>query len=196
LSSFAKEDCLNYWELTRQQRALLMSLMDQQLWCWGRDIEHDAGNLLLDYGFTRIRPPVGQKACSQYTLALGDESALRVWGYGIALVTPEECCYFSRAAFIPALLKSKLGTAIFSCDDLPPLKYALSMAEKLRCQDYLANVLRELGVYETWVEARLGEEYREQILSNRKHGIARHRETVREWAALFVGEPRAAALAV
>jgi hypothetical protein len=181
----AKEDRLNYWELTRPQRALLLSLMDQQLWCWGQDIEHPSGNLLLEYGFARTRPPAGQKACSQYSLALNDDAELRLWGYGIALVTPAECCYFSRAAFSPALLKSKLGAAIFSSDDLPPLKYALSMAEKQRCQGYFTTVLREIADYESWVEDRLGVEYRETILCNRKHGIVRHREEVLEWAGLL-----------
>lgn len=187
---------MNYWELSRQQRALLVSLMDQQLWCWGQDIEHRPGNLLLAYGFTRIRPPQGQKACSQYSLVLGDETTLRVWGYGIAFVTLGESCYFSRAACSPALLKSQLGEAVFSSDDLPPLKYTLNLAEKLRCQGYFATVLREIASYESWLEDRLGAEYRETILSSRKHGSARHRANVDEWAALLSDESLHTALIV
>lgn len=179
---------MKYWELGGRERALLNSLMDQQLWCWGRDIEHPAGNLLLDYGFTRVRPPEGQKACSQYSLALGDARTLRLWGYGIALVTQIDCCYFSRAAFSPALLKGVLPAAIFSTDDLPPLKYSLNMAEKQRCHGYFAAVLHEITAYESWLEERIDAQYRESILSHRKHGIARHRETVHEWAAMFVKE--------
>ena len=29
--------------------------MEQQLWCWGRDVERPEGNLLMAYGFERHR---------------------------------------------------------------------------------------------------------------------------------------------
>ena len=27
--------------------------MEQQVWCWGRDVEYPDGNLLMQYGFER-----------------------------------------------------------------------------------------------------------------------------------------------
>jgi hypothetical protein len=176
---------MNYWELSRAHRGLLTGLMDQQLWCWGQDIEHHEGNALLEYGFTRIRPPQGQKACSQYSLNVGGGSMLRVWGYGIAYLTSTECCYFSRAAFSPALLKSRLPDAIFSCDELPPLKYSLNLPEKERCAGYVENVIREIHYYESWLQDRFGPEYREKSLANRKTSIPQHQQSIQEWVTLL-----------
>ncbi len=187
---------MKFWELSRTQRGQLVSLMDQQLWCWGQDIEHREGNMLLEYGFTRIRTSEAQKACSQYSLSLGKDRTLRLWGYGIAYLTAFEDCYFSRAAFCPALFKAQLPESVFSNDELPPLKYSLTTPEQQRCQGYLATVLCEIASYESWLEDHLGTEYRETILVKRKHRLDRHRETVQEWSELFVNDSSRVAITV
>jgi hypothetical protein len=46
------------------------TLLHQQCWLWGQDIRRAEGNLLLEYGFERKRPPEGANACSQYSLQL------------------------------------------------------------------------------------------------------------------------------
>jgi hypothetical protein len=42
-------------------------LLDQQCWCWGQDIRHESGNLLLERGFVRERS-ITDKDLSRYTL--------------------------------------------------------------------------------------------------------------------------------
>ena len=42
-------------------------LLDQQCWCWGQDIRHPEGNLLLTHGFVRERHDT-EKDLSRYTL--------------------------------------------------------------------------------------------------------------------------------
>ena len=41
------------------------SLLDQQCWCWGQDIRHESGNLLLAQGFVRERHET-EKDLSRY----------------------------------------------------------------------------------------------------------------------------------
>ena len=44
-------------------------LLDQQCWCWGQDIRHPEGNLLLKHGFVRERHE-SDKALSRYRIAV------------------------------------------------------------------------------------------------------------------------------
>lgn len=52
-------------------------LLDQQCWCWGQDVKHPDGNLLLTLGFTRERHE-GEKDLSRYT-----SGSVRLWAFGL-----------------------------------------------------------------------------------------------------------------
>ena len=45
------------------------ALLNQQCWFWGQDVRRAEGNLLLELGFQRQRPPEEQQGCTQYTRA-------------------------------------------------------------------------------------------------------------------------------
>ena len=60
-----------------------VDLLDIQFWLMGRDVEHPAGNLLVELGFTRERP-ADPELPSRYTLADQDELAI-VWRCGLLL---------------------------------------------------------------------------------------------------------------
>ena len=45
-------------------------LLDQQLWCMGRDGLHPEGSALLRYGVERVRPPGDETGSSAYVLSL------------------------------------------------------------------------------------------------------------------------------
>ena len=51
-------------------------LLHQQCWNWGRDIVRSEGNLLLEAGFLKRRPPGEEAGSSCYTLALSDGDSL------------------------------------------------------------------------------------------------------------------------
>ncbi|MFT4167374.1 MAG: hypothetical protein QM650_19230 [Microlunatus sp.] len=58
-------------------------LLDVQFWLMGRDVEHPAGNLLVELGLTRERP-ADPELPSRYTMAGQDELAI-VWRCGLLL---------------------------------------------------------------------------------------------------------------
>lgn len=62
-------------------RHLLAELLDQQLWFFGRDIQHPEGNLLLRFGFARERPPVAVSGTSRYRI-ITPTGSLTLWGWG------------------------------------------------------------------------------------------------------------------
>ena len=54
-------------------------LLNQQLWCWGQDIEYAKGNLLIRYGFDRTR--LSEGTSSVYRLELSPESRVILRGF-------------------------------------------------------------------------------------------------------------------
>jgi hypothetical protein len=67
-----------------QQRNRIASvLLDQQMWCWGRDIVRSEGNLLLQFGFRKERPPATVSGCTAYILTPFPGCQLILWGFGL-----------------------------------------------------------------------------------------------------------------
>ena len=58
-------------------------LLHRQCWNWGRDIVRPEGNLLLEAGFVKWRPPEGETGLTCYTLALPGGDSLMLWGFGV-----------------------------------------------------------------------------------------------------------------
>lgn len=52
-------------------------LLDQQCWCWGQDIRHPEGNLLLEGGFIRERHPT-ERDLSRYA-----QPPVVLWAFGL-----------------------------------------------------------------------------------------------------------------
>jgi hypothetical protein len=65
----------------RHAKRSLKPLLHQQFWCWGQDVSHPEGNLLLQNRFTRHRRTEGEPGGTCYALA-GD-FALWLWGFGL-----------------------------------------------------------------------------------------------------------------
>ncbi|MFQ3649035.1 MAG: hypothetical protein SNJ75_01785, partial [Gemmataceae bacterium] len=65
----------------------LVRLLDQQWWCWGRDLCHPEGNLFLRLGMCRYRPQLRPHDGTLYTARLDDHSAVYLWGFGGYLVS-------------------------------------------------------------------------------------------------------------
>ena len=59
-------------------------LLDQQCWCWGQDIRHPEGNLLLKHGFVRERHE-SDKDLSRYAfpLAPARQGEVVLWAFGL-----------------------------------------------------------------------------------------------------------------
>lgn len=124
-------------------------LLNLQCWLWGQDIKHTEGNLLLQIGVQRLRPPSGMNGCSQYTAMLASGAVLKLWGFGIYFGA-EQGCYLNRYEFIPR------RAARIDC--WTPAAY--QRAPRGASIALLPEALRWIANYERWVLKEFGSTYR------------------------------------
>ena len=138
-------------------------LLDRQCWNWGRDIVRPEGNLLLEAGFLRRRPPEGVAGSSCYTLALPDGDSLMLWGFGLLYGTPRKGGVFlNRYQFRPVWLPSEtVHEAIWTPDIFPTAQTPPSPRVPV---DLTVAAMRRIADYEEWALARCGLEYRRTVL--------------------------------
>lgn len=141
-------------------------LLNQQIWCWGRDIECADGNLLVQYGFQRIEKPLASRAASFYRLELSPTVRVAVRGFGLFIGDDRWGGMFLRRyefrpQFTPA---SDLARPAWLSDDLPPL--VLPRPHELaRCQRLLIQLTDWIRAYEVWIGERVGIAYRRETLT-------------------------------
>jgi len=130
------------------------SLLHQQCWQWGCDIRRENGNLLLEYGFERERPP--ENACSRYSMNLGKRRVVVLWGFGFFTGRSlRSGVYLNRYEFCPRLVN--VEGAVFApealCGGAPVRGRRAELA-------LLAGAFRWMARYEEWIAAHEGVEYR------------------------------------
>lgn len=146
-------------------------LLNQQIWCWGQDIRHREGNLLLAYGFHRHRPPANTHGSSCYELLVSEQTSIRLWGFGLLY---EHLAlggiFLKRYAFVPTWtpLTSQPST-IWSSDQLPFLTRPRSRGASRRAHCLLLAALRWIINYERWVRMKVGEAYRSRCIEDFPH---------------------------
>lgn len=147
------------------RRRLASILFDQQTWCWGQDIEHPAGNLLVAYGFQRIEKPEGAKGASLYRWTPSETRRIVLRGFGVFCGANEQGGLFVRRdGFRPRMTPdSDLVQPAWCCEDLPPLSVP-SQHDGPRCQTLLLMMIDAIISYESWVTSGLGIQYRRDIL--------------------------------
>jgi hypothetical protein len=135
--------------ILRRGRALL----NQQCWLWGQDVKREEGNLLLAYGFDRLRPPADESGSSQYTFCPSAGLHIRLWGFGFYF-GGSHGVYLNRYDFTPRL-------ALFE-----DCWQSQSMTGLPRTQDLalLPMALHWIEGYERWIAETVGLSYREACL--------------------------------
>ena len=151
--------------------------MDQQLWCWGQDIERVDDNLLIRFGFERHRDCETEDRSSCYRL---DQDCLHVslWGFGIFFGRRElGGLFLDRSDFCPnwAPIES-LSLAIHWPDELPVFARPHGRQQWRRARELWESMLLWIADYEKWVVDAEGIEYRH--------------ECVESWLRPFVGADR------
>ncbi len=77
-------------------------LLNQQLWCWGCDVRHSQGNVLVRQGFERLPPPVKSMGASIYTRPCGTEGTIWLHSYGVYFgVAGVGGIFCRRFSFVP-----------------------------------------------------------------------------------------------
>lgn len=169
-----------------QQRGA--ELLHLQCWLWGCDIRRPEGNLLLEYGFSRQRPPAGAAGSSAYLWTAETDAIIVLWGFGAFCGSPVDGgVYLKRYEFAPRYVP-RIETR-----RLPWLPNQVRAAVIPREPDIqqrmgrqFTNLLEWIAQYETWVRDSCGLEYRRQCASeSTKHTfrIAVDR-LVEEWQQL------------
>lgn len=171
-----------------RQRAA--ALLDQQMWCWGCDVRHPAGNLLLAYGAEK-RPAPELRLHSAYSFQLGTDTALNLWGWGIWIAC-QSCgsVFVSRAKFRVRYTGQANQTPQAWCEcDLPPTRTAVTSGELYAVGNLLSEMCRWISAYESWLLTQVDCDYREQAIAawperKRHSGGVRAAEMAASWIVL------------
>ncbi len=150
-------------------------LLNQQIWCWGRDIECAESNLLVQYGFQRLEKPASRQASSLYRLDLSPTSRVILRGFGVFCGDDQwGGLFLRRFDFAPQLTPGPdLPRPAWSLEDFPPL--VQPRADQVPCcQRLLLMLIEWIRQYEVWIAERVGIAYRSETLLdwNAKHGTA------------------------
>lgn len=137
-------------------------LLNEQCWCWGADIRHRDGNLLLTYGFRRDRAPAPTVGSNMYSYHPTPTQVIVLWGWGMFYgETTTGGLFMGRNGFAPMITNTPtISTPVFSSEALPTLKIPKSEKEYQIAGQLTGNALRWIAHYETWVVATAGEEHR------------------------------------
>lgn len=145
------------------------NLLNQQLWCWGRDIEGAKGNLLVRHGFQRIAKPRGSSDASVYRLEVSPTSRVILRGFGVFFGDDRwGGLFLRRFEFTPQLtVESDLTRPAWSSEDLPPLTFP--RADQLTdYQNLLLALIDWIRRYEIWIAEHFGIKYRRRTLTTWK----------------------------
>lgn len=140
-------------------RKLGVDLLNQQMWLFGCDVRRKQGNLLLDYGFERTRPPEGVKGSSRYARQMPNGDFLVLWGFGLYL---ESTCgqglFLKRYEFSPRLMVRP--EQAWNLVGLPQSKPPKCMQECGASRILMQKACQWLAEYETWALKTAGLAYR------------------------------------
>jgi hypothetical protein len=167
-------------------RRFAAGLLDQQMWCWGRDIRRGERNVLMEYGFTRWRPPPGTLGSTAYQLDSPPRRQVVLWGFGLFFGDGiDGGIFLKRYAFAPLWSRhSDLRAALWRPEDLPEFGVPRTAEERSSVRGLLSALLHRTADYESWVLATLGPEYRRQCVSSWSKAVAEAETVPDHWRRL------------
>ncbi|MGD1835381.1 MAG: hypothetical protein ACPKQO_06640 [Nitrososphaeraceae archaeon] len=158
-------------------------LFTKHLYCIGKDIRHK-DNLLLQYGFTKQRPPAPDKGSSQYSFTEQNDQVI-LWGFGMMFATKNEGLFLWRHEFEPKFLKvNSLLPNLWDPDQLPQCTMPKTQEETLLMLQLLVKSIKWLENYESWVLAKCGQSYRNESLYGKNSYDAHHIRLDEKWHEL------------
>lgn len=162
------------------------ALLDQQLWCWGRDVEGAKGNLLLQRGLRRERPPEGAVASSAYTGQFADGGQVILWGFGCFYGEPDlGGVFLQRYGFVPLYTRLVRLSEVYRIEELPHLAVPRDASGLRAVRSLLGRLLDWIAGYEHWIAESQGLAYRELCLKERpKKAAVPAQRLAREWDLL------------
>lgn len=140
-------------------------LMSASMWCLGKDVQHESGNLLVRFGLRRVPRPSGHPGTSSYVAQLSPGAQIWLWGFGVIVKTPGVSCLFERDSFSPRLFdESRPLESVFDLQGLGILRRVQSESDARMSFSARATWWGWLEGYEAWLEDSLGPAYRIGLL--------------------------------
>jgi len=171
----------------RVVRVRALRLLDQQLWCLGRDVRAE-GNLLLRYGFMRRRPPDPAAGGSEYVWRdAASGVCVTLWGYGVHLAQAREAGLFlKRYAFAPRWTPPNwIPSSRFHVSAWKKARGPRTPEEADALMHRLVELSRWFARYETWISEQCPANYRADCLSQwHKEAITPPDRIAEEWMRL------------
>mgnify|MGYP001166417503 FL=1 len=149
-----------------------ISLLSQQIWSWGQDIRRKQGNLLVEFGFERVKPPADVEIQdSVYTLNLTENRAVILRGFGVYYRDNDlGAIFLPRYEFIPGYTtNTTLEQPLWTYDELPEL-YMPGETEWHNYKTLLTDLVNWIQGYEQKVIQQLGIPYRVTTLREWDNG--------------------------
>lgn len=173
------------WCMPRPVRRFGERLMPQQVWCWGRDVEHPDGNLLMEFGFERHRDCNTDARSTCYRLDR-DRLHVALWGFGMFFGLREfGGLYLDRFDFCPQWAPvESLSLAIHWPDELPAFARPRGKPQWQRARELWKSSLLWIANYETWVHANAGRAYRRECVETWLRPYVRSEKMVAAWRFL------------
>jgi hypothetical protein len=150
-----------------EQREAGERLLHHQCWCWGRDIWHPQGNLLIRHGFERFGVPEGKEGSNFYRLRIDEAREITLWGFGVLYSNAEkEGIFIKRYEFYPMLFETaKIDLPVFKGDQLPIRRLPKSDEEINFAARLNAELIEWILEYESWIEKTCGKSWRVKCLT-------------------------------
>ena len=159
------------------------SLFSKQLYGLGKDILH-TNNLLLQYGFTKQRPPVPSQGSSQYSFS--DQNVQMImWGFGMIFAIGNNGLFLWRHDFVPKLLNvDSLPSHIWEPEQISKCKIPKTLDEIQLMLQLLVKSMKWLESYEKWINSTCGESYRGKSLQSQNSSSASSVFLDQKWSEL------------
>jgi hypothetical protein len=166
------------------------------LWCWGQDVKHPTGNLLMRYGLERYRTPGDPDKGSTCYRTDEDDTHVALWGFGVFFGTRRlGGLYIARYDFHPLWGEiESVSYGVHSPDDLPTFHRPRRASHWRQAHRLLTELLSWIVKYERWVTMEVGSLYRRDCidrwldpvvpseqLENAWHSLRRRRWERHDW---------------
>ena len=186
---------------TRRSRTDLrrraVALLDQQLWCWGRDVARPEGNVLLGLGMCRYRSTEPGLDRTAYTGRVAGDGVVWLWGFGLLFCLPDIGGVFLRRYGFDPVLVTELQRPVHALEHLGPFIRPTTAWHRATVIELVRSATVWIARYEHWIAETFGTAYREATLAARdKPPAIPAKEMARAWehlakkAGKLSGQPR------
>lgn len=137
------------------------------MWCWGCDVRHPDGNLLIRHRLMRHASP-DPRFHSAYRAILPGGTYLTLWGWGIWSANREwGTLFIPRSHFRPQYTAhAQLCPSVWQVTHIPRMNGPCDPSEHRSAHCLLHHTFLWVSRYETWVQTVMGPGYRERAVAS------------------------------